>query len=148
MMSIREAVATDRAAIVAMALRFQATTTYARHLCASAETLAALVGDLLASPDSRIWLAVADDATVGMIAAGLYRQPMSLELIGSEICWWMNPEARRGRTALRLLRTAEAWARERGATTFQMMAPTPEVGAFYAALGFEAIETHYQRRMA
>ncbi len=96
--------------------------------------------------------ATADDVC-GMLAAALYVQPFSGESIGAEIVWWMNPDARGGRTAIRLLREAERWAKDRGATTFQMMAPVGktgtilELGRLYEALHYEPIETHYQRRL-
>lgn len=147
-MTIRRATLADVAAIVAMGLRFQAGTTYAKHLTATADTLTAIAWHLLESADAAIWLAEREGIPVGLIAAALYVQPMSGALIGTEICWWMDPEARGGRTALRLVRTAEQWARDRGATVFQMMAPTPAVGRFYEALHYDAIETHYQRALA
>lgn len=145
---IREATFDDVPQIVAMGLRFQALTTYAKHLNATAESLTTLGGQLISNEQSVIWLAEKDGAVIGMLAAAIYAQPMSGELIGTEICWWMDPEARGGRAALRLLKTAEQWAKERGATMFQMMAPTDEVGALYDRLGFERIEVHYQRKIA
>jgi len=147
MTTIRAATAADVDVIVAMGLRFQATTTYAAHLRATEPTLRALALQLLAHEGSVIFLAETDGQVVGMIAASCYVQPMSGELIGSEICWWMDPAARGGRTALRLLRTAEQWAADRGAAIFQMMAPTPEVGALYERLAYAPIETHYMRRL-
>jgi GNAT superfamily N-acetyltransferase len=147
-MTIRRATVTDIEAIVAMGLSFQATTTYAKHLSATAETLRALATGLLSNPDAAIWVAESDGVIVGMLAASLYVQPMSGALVGTEICWWMDPSARGGRTALRLIRTAESWAKDKGATVFQMMAPTAKVGAFYDALKYEQIEVHYQRRIA
>lgn len=147
MTTIRPATAADTDRLVAMSLRFQATTKYAQHLRATPETVAALIATLLASADATILVVEQAGELVGMLAAAIYVQPMSLERIGSEIVWWMEPEARGGRAALRLLRTAEAWAQERGATVFQMMAPSPEVSAFYERLGYAEIETHHQRRL-
>lgn len=148
MTTLRRATIADVDAIVAMGLQFQATTSYAQHLRATPETLQALAIGLLGNDEAIIVLAEADGQIVGMIAATLYRQVMSQELIGTEVCWWMNPEARGGRTALRLIRAAEQWAVDHGAVVFQMMAPTAKVGAFYEALKYDLIETHYQRRVA
>jgi len=131
-----------------MGVCFQATTSYAQHLHATPETLRALAFGLLSNDQAVIFLAERDGHILGMIAATLYRHAMSQELIGTEVCWWMNPDARGGRTALRLIRAAEQWAVELGAVVFQMMAPTAKVGAFYEALHYEQIETHYQRRVA
>lgn len=131
-----------------MSLRFQATTGYAPHLHATAATLTALVDRILDNAEAVIFLAERAGAVVGMLAALLYTHPMSGARVGSELCWWMDPEARGGRQALRLLRTAEAWARDHGATVFQMMAPTPDVERFYTALHYDRIEVHFQRRLA
>ena len=147
-MTIRRATPDDLDVIVAMALRFQATTSYAQHLRATEATFRALATQLLASPEAAIWVADRDGQVVGMIAAALYTQPMSGERIGSEVCWWMDPEARGGRTAIRLVRAAEQWAQAQGATVFQMMAPTKAVGALYEALQYAPIETHYMRRLS
>src|SRR4030095_5403739 len=147
-MTIRAATAEDIDTIVAMGLRFQALTSYAAHLRATATSLRTLTAAVLANADAAIWLAERGGRAVGMIAVGLYTQPMSGECVGSEICWWMDPEARGGRTALKLLHTAERWAAQQGATIFQMMAPTDAVGAFYERLHYELIERHYMRRLA
>jgi len=147
-MLIRRADFCDMDALIAMALRFQMTSTYAEHLRATPETFRTLVMNLLSHVGAAIWVADRDGVPVGMIAAMLYVQPMSQEWIGREICWWMEPEARGGRTALKLIRTAECWAKERGAVVFQMMAPNAEVGRFYEALHYHPIETHYMRRIA
>lgn len=145
---IRRATAADRDVIVTMSLKFQATTNYARHLHATAATLSGLVDRILGNDEAALFLAERAGVVVGMFAAMLYTHPMSGARVGSELCWWMDPDARGGRAALRLLRTAEQWAREHGATVFQMMAPTPAVERFYAALHYDRIEVHFQRRIA
>lgn len=147
-MTIRRATAADLDAIIAMALCFQETTSYAKHLRATPETLRTLAVGMLGNDEAVIFLAERHGSVLGMIAATLYRQIMSQELIGTEVCWWMNPEARDGRTALRLMRAAEQWAIDRGAVVFQMMAPTARVGALYERLDYELIERHYQKRVA
>jgi RimJ/RimL family protein N-acetyltransferase len=145
---IRRATEPDIPMLVEMGLRFQGQSEYAEHLRATEATLTTVVGHLLSNPNAVIWLAENADRVIGMIAASLYTQPMSGECIGSEICWWMEPEARGGRTAIKLLRTAEAWAQSHGAVIFQMMAPNAAVGALYERLDYRPIETHYQRRLS
>ena len=146
-MTFRHATAADVLQIVEMATEFQHTSEYADHLRATPETLAELIDRLLGSPDATILLALEGDRAVGMLAIGLYTQPMSGERIGSEICWWVSPVWRGSRAALKLLRLGEAWALDQGAVVFQMMAPNLRVGDFYARLGYLPIETHYQRRL-
>lgn len=147
-MTVRRATRADVDAIVAMGLRFQADSSYAAYLRATAETMRALTLAVISNDASVLFVAEQDDAIIGMIAATLCANPMSGELVGTEVVWWMDPEARGGRTALRLVRAAENWARDCGAVVFQMAAPTAKVGHFYGVLGYDAIETHYQRRLA
>lgn len=146
-MTIRPATEADVPAIVAMGLRFQALTTYAHHLRTDAALLTTLADGLVRNEDAVIFVADRAGVLIGMLAAALYPQPMSGLLIGAEVCWWMEPEARGGRTALRLLHTAEAWAKAHGAAVFQMIAPTDHVAQFYDRLGFERVEIHYQRAL-
>ena len=149
--TIRAATLADVDTIVAMGLRFQATTSYAAHLRATAATLRTLAIGLVTNTDAAVILLLEDGAqVVGMLAASLYVHPMSAEIIGTEVCWWVEPAARGGRGALRLVRAAEAWARDRGAVVMQMMAPAggdADVGRFYEVLHYAPIETHYQRRL-
>jgi N-acetylglutamate synthase-like GNAT family acetyltransferase len=143
---IRDATTADIPAIVAMGLRF-ADTEYHAFLPANAECLATFAANLLAHDASAIFVAERDGALHGFLAVSSYVQPMSGELIGTEVAWWIDPEARGGRDALKLLAAAEAWARARGATRFQMIAPTDHVAAFYERLGFARVEMHYQRTL-
>lgn len=147
MIQIRLATESDLDAVVAMGLRFQESSEYAHYLRATESTLTTVVGHVLRNENSNVWVADVNGRLIGMIAASLYTQPMSGECVGTEICWWMEPEARGGRTAIRLLRTAEAWAQEHGAVVFQMIAPNAAVGALYKRLAYQPIETHYQRRL-
>lgn len=142
--TIRVATDADVPAIVAMGLRF-ASTTYHDCLPANAECLTALAETILVNEAATIFVADQAGALTGMLAAQTYVQPMSGETLGTEICWWMEPEARGSRAAMRLLKAAEAWAKARGAVRFYMIAPTDQVAAFYERLGFTRVEIHYQR---
>lgn len=144
---IRHATAGDVPAIVRMGLRF-ADTEYRGFLPATAVSIATLARAVMDGPDALLLVCELDSAVVGMLAASAYVQPMTGETIATEIAWWMEPEARGSREALRLLASAEAWAKTKGASKFQMIAPTDHVGKFYERLGFSRIETHYQRSLS
>lgn len=143
---IRAATVDDVPALVRMGQHF-ADSEYRGFLPATPDALTALAHALLAGPTSVVFVAEIDGAVGGMLAASTYLQPMSGETIATEIAWWMDPAVRGSRAALRLLQTAEAWARDRGAAKFQMIAPTDHVGAFYERLGFTRIEIHYQKEL-
>lgn len=108
--------------------------------------LAALTRSLI-DGGGAVFVVEKDGGLVGMMALTTYVHPMSGDTIATEIVWWMDPEARGGRAALKLFSAGEAWARSKGATKFQMIAPSDKVGAFYERLGFERIEVHYQRSL-
>ncbi len=142
----RMAVPEDIDALVEMSMHFQGEV-FARHLSATPATFRRLAENLLRNPNSVVYVDVRDGALVGMIAASLFTQPMSGDLWAGELCWWLEPYVRGGRAGLKLLRRAEAWAKEQGAVVFQMSAPTVEVSHFYEVLGYEQIETIHVRRL-
>lgn len=144
---IREATAADVPAIVRMGLRF-AETEYRGFLPATAHALTTLAQSVIDAPDAVVFVSEQGGAVAGMLAASSYLQPMTGEMIATEIAWWMDPEVRGSREALRLLAAAESWAKARGAAKFQMIAPSEHVGQFYERLGFERIEIHYQRSLS
>lgn len=145
---IREATGNDVPAIVKMGLRFLASAPYGGKLTPDPRAMASFTSRLIASPDA-VWLvAERDDVLIGMLAIFLYAHPFSGQQVANELCWWMEPEFRGARSALRLLAAGEAWARSRGATLLQMIAPTDHVAAFYERTGFERTEVHYQKDLA
>ncbi len=144
-MTIREATAADVDRIVAMGERFIANV-YPADVVANPAQIAKLAAQLIESPDGDIYLAILDEQTVGMIALHAYPHPMSGERIATELCWWVEPEHRG--VGVSLYKIAEAWARAQNAALFQMIAPSPAVARFYQRMGFKAIETTYQRRVA
>jgi len=142
---IREATRADIPAIVRMGARF-IETEYPAAIRFNGDQLGALTTSLLQG-GGVVFVAAVGETLVGMMALTTYVHPMSGERIATEMVWWMEPEARGGRAALRLFDAAEAWARGQGATTFQMIAPSDKVAAFYERLGFARIEVHYQRSL-
>jgi GNAT superfamily N-acetyltransferase len=145
--TLRRATAADIDAIVAMALTFRASTIYRDHLAPNPEALRTTTALMVASETSVVLVADRAAELIGMIAAHVYVHPMSGELVAGELCLWVEPTKRGGLLARQLVRAAEAWGREHGAQTFQMIAPTERVGAFYTVLGYTRVEVMYQRRL-
>ena len=145
-MTTRRAVRADLDTMVAMGREFLATV-YPQRLADNPDALRALGEQLLARPDSVLFVAEVPHAgVVGMIGMMVYPHPMSGERVASELFWWMDP-AHRGAGGVWLLRQAEAWAQVQGAELLQMIAPNRDVAAFYERIGFTAIETTYLRRL-
>ena len=142
---MRVATVDDIPAIAAMGAHF-IETEYPGAIRFDAERLGTLTRSLIDGAGV-VFVVEQDGALVGMMALTTYTHPMNGDTIATEIVWWIQPEARGGRSALQLFKAGEAWAREQGATTFQMIAPSDQVGAFYERLGFTKIEVHYQRSL-
>jgi len=70
-------------------------------------------------------------------------------LTATEIAWWVNPEARKGRNGLSLMKHIERMAQDQGVKYWNMVVMEscqPEVGAaIYEARGYKKSETSYTR---
>lgn len=70
-------------------------------------------------------------------------------LSGTEIAWWVNPDARQGRNGIALMQHIEQMARDQGVKYWNMIVMEscmPEVGAaIYERMGYEKSETSYTR---
>ena len=143
---IRAATADDLDAIVTMAQAFLRETPYGTQIGTNPDRLRVFAWDLLQKDDAAIAVAESDGAVVGMIALWCFLHPFSGERIAAELVWWVNPETR-GSAGVRLLKWAEAWAKDQGAVALQMIAPTDRVANFYERCGFVKIEVAYQRSL-
>lgn len=72
-------------------------------------------------------------------------------LVGAELCWWVEPEHRRGSIGLKLLRELEQAAKDLGCTKFSMAfieSSMPEiVKDIYINEGYSLAETTYTKRL-
>lgn len=145
--AIRPATDVDIPRLVEMGTRFISETTYRDRITNSPDAMLALAERLLTGGDDATVL-VADraGAVVGMIGLVAFAHHISGERVVGEVCWWVDPEAR-GSAGVRLLKAAEQWARARGATAIQMIAPTDDVARIYLALGYVPVETTFQRNL-
>lgn len=144
---IRLATSADAPAIVAMALQFIRDTGYRAIVRPNPPQLETLVAFLL--EHGAIFVVDRGGVLVGMMAVTVVVHPMSGEVTGSEVAWWLQPEARGGTAAIRMLAAGEAWALERGATSFEMIAPAAStVGELYRRRGYSEVETVFRRPLA
>jgi GNAT superfamily N-acetyltransferase len=145
---IRDATLADVPQLVAMGQRFRTSSRYAAVLRDNPAQLARMAEGLIAGDHGHVWVS-ADDAGAlsGMLGVIRFDHPMSGDLNVGELFYWVNPESRGN--GVRLLRRAEAWARDQGAAAILMIAPDQtDVGALYARLGYTAVETAWSKRLA
>ncbi|HMF95098.1 MAG TPA: GNAT family N-acetyltransferase [Vicinamibacterales bacterium] len=146
-MTRRPATLEDLDAIVAMGERFRSSSPiYATRLAANPDQMRALATRLITDPLGIILVAERDGALVGMLAALIYPHFLSGVRAAGELAWWVDPAAR-GTIGVRLLKDLERWARDLGAETLDMIAPSLRVERMYEHLGYEPIERTYQRRL-
>jgi RimJ/RimL family protein N-acetyltransferase len=141
-MTIRPATLADVPRLVAMG-RQQMAATYGETFADNPAQLEALATQLVTSSTSVVFVAEGDECLVGMIGLIRYAHHLTGACTVGEVMWWLDPAARG--SGLALLKRAERWALETGATAIQMMAPDARVGRLYERRGYRLVETTYQR---
>lgn len=145
-LGIRAATEADVPVLVTMTLAFLRGSEYAAHVAENPDQKHKLMCYLLGHPDGTVLVGEAGGIVVGMIGLMVVPHLFSGELTCGEVFWYVDP-AHRGSTGIRLLRAAERWARDRGATVLQMIAPNARVGMLYQRLGYLPLEVSYTKRL-
>lgn len=141
---IREATASDLPRLVEMGRNFIAQTKYKDLIYGNSEQMTLTLEGLIGNPSASFLVAESGAGElVGMIGAIMYVHPISGEVTANEIVWWVEP-AHRG-IGISLLRHIERWTQGAEAA-LNMVAPDEKTARIYKALGYELIETVYQRR--
>ena len=143
---IREATLEDVPVLVAMGKRFIEETSYQAIMDHNPVHLGKFLQKLMANPEALVLVSDQDTVT-GVIGMIVYAHPLSGGRFASELFWWMNPEARDGRSGLRLLRQAERWVQEQGAQWLHMIAPNERIATLYTRLGFTPLEQTFQKAL-
>jgi GNAT superfamily N-acetyltransferase len=140
---VRLAVEADLPRLVAMGRRFIAESKYHAEIEDNPAQRETLMRRFLDNEAGALFVTGEAGAPTGMIAVYLYANPLDGNPWAGELFWWVDPEHRG--PGIVLLKTAEAWARERGARKIIMVAPTKRVAAAYRALGYSRLETHFSK---
>jgi len=143
---VREATVDDIPRLVEMGERFLTETIYRGRAPVNPLQMAETAARLLTSEAGALFVSDDDGAVVGMIGVLFFQNPLTGEPSVTELFWWVEPE-HRGH-GLRLLKRAEEWSREAGAHKLHMIAPTPEIARLYERLGFDYLESAYQKAIA
>lgn len=141
---IREAVLDDIPSLTVMGLHFIRSDEYAGHLEENPDALFDIMLRLIESEDA-ILLVQGEDKPVGMLGAIIYRHPLTWQTFFNELFWWIEPDYRGN--GLALLRRAEDWARECGATHSIMISPNDRTSRLYETLGYTQLETHFLKEL-
>jgi GNAT superfamily N-acetyltransferase len=140
---IRLAAEPDIPRLVEMGRRFREETGYRAHIAENPAKMAQLAAQLAAN--GGLLVSERDGRLVGMLGYILFDHFLSGEMVAGEVFWWVEPEHRGA--GVRLLIEAERRARAAGASRMQMIAPTDKVGQFYQRVGYEYVESAYQKNL-
>lgn len=146
-MRVREAKPGDVPAVVAMAERFYATTSYARWADFNPGTVEALAANLV---ENHVMLLAEDDgAACGMV--GLFVAPFMFnadKIAAYEVVWWVNPEAQGRGAGKALLAAIEPACKAKGANAIQMVhlaSSPPQAAEIYARMGYAHTESSWTK---
>lgn len=142
---IRVATAADIPRLIEMGTHFMAETSYGKRLGNNPDQMATIGAQLIENEQGVLFVAEQDGELVGMIGALCFAHHISGERVAAEVFWWVEPSFRG--CGVRLMKRAEQWAKAAGAVRFQMVSPSPEVGALYERMGYEPIEVAYERAL-
>ena len=114
-----------------------------------AEKAAGAIMQLVVDNDSGFGvIAYDEDTPVGLIAGGIGSRWFSPSLYAYDHVWYVVPEYRGSRTAIRMLKMFESWAKDQGAEELWMGVTTnidPErTGSLFTRLGYEHVGGNYK----
>lgn len=144
---IRQATHDDIDAIVEMARKFYATTSYAEWAEFCPDSAGALAATMIDS--GTMLLADDGDKLLGMVGVFVVPFMFNREKVSAhEVIWWVEPEARSTGAGVKLLDAVEPMCKEIGVGAIQMMHLSnspPQAGALYESRGYKHSETSYTK---
>lgn len=140
---IRTATASDVPRLIEMGERFRSSSTYRKYLSGNSEQMRRFAEKII--DGDGLLVSERSGKIVSMLGFVVFPHFMSGETTGGEVFWWVEPEHRG--EGLKLLRAAEKCARSVGAKRFQMIAPSEDVEKLYELMGYEYVESTYQKML-
>jgi GNAT superfamily N-acetyltransferase len=142
---IRRATRPDVPALIALGRRFNDASglnlAFSEPRAIQAITAAIDLPDRLA-----LTLATPAGPLAGFLFAHVGLPPFSTTRVVAEDAFWIEPDHRGGRTALRMISEFEAWARAQGAASASLSAlQSSRVAALYERLGYVRSEAHFTK---
>lgn len=83
----------------------------------------------------------------GLLGFIIFPHHFTKEPTATEIMWYVEPEERKGGSALKLLWEAEKRAKELGATRIGFTSPNEEVSELYKRFGYKKVEVIYMKEL-
>jgi GNAT superfamily N-acetyltransferase len=99
-----------------------------------------------AEPNARCFLLCDGETAVGVLGVLLTTHSFTGQRIGIQWWWWIRTESRNG-SGLKLLKSAEEWAKQNGAVALQLIAPSARFRSLCERLAFRPVEVMYQKEL-
>jgi GNAT superfamily N-acetyltransferase len=117
-----------------------------------AQAANSILGMVINNPNGFGLLAYTDEGeAVGMIAGSISPYFFSQGALASDFVWYVKPEYRGSRTAIKLLKAFRSWAKENNASELYMGVTTniaaDRTGELLQRLGFEHVGGNYRARL-
>lgn len=144
---IRIANHSDAPRLVEMARAFHAAATDGPALPFDAAMALHAAHAAIGAPDAAIFIAEKRGRAVGMLCAVVAGTPFGPGRLAQEFAFWIEPDARGGSAAMKLMRAYEAWAKERGATAAGLVDRDGSTARFYDRNGYKPAETHFWKAL-
>lgn len=148
---IRRATVGDIPRMVELGERFHNESHYAQNgVTYSHEKMAASLGEMVGANSCVVLVAERDGETIGGAAAIANAPYMTVDVVATEIFWWMLPSERGHMDGIRLLMALENWAKNVGAKAFSMISLGAIEGGMveriYQRLGYTMVERSWIKR--
>jgi len=152
MVEVRAAALNDLPACLDMTARFHAASPIADVAPFDRDGMAATLREMLVNPRAGVWLALVNDAPVGIAGALLYPLYFNPAYeVAQELFWWLNPDARGSGAGEKLFQTLQTWAKDNGASAVFMIAladnRVDKMDSFYKRAGFQPMERTYMKEV-
>lgn len=148
---IRPAVLEDMPELLRMARDFYEASGLGRESPYDGPRMAEILRFLIESEDSTVIVSELRSELSGMVAVVKSPDMWAGGIVAQEVFWWIDPRHRGRRVGRKLLKAAEAWAKESGADTMVMVAlkaTSPNaLHSVYSRAGYEPVETHYRKAL-
>jgi GNAT superfamily N-acetyltransferase len=150
MTEVRRAELADLASCLDMTAQFHAASPIAEVAPFDRDGMAVTLKEMLLNPRAGVWLALQNNAPVGIAGALLY--PLyfnpAYEVV-QELFWWLAPGARGSGAGEKLFRSVQDWAGDMGASVVFMVAlddgRVSKTDKFYRRAGFHPMERTYMK---
>lgn len=144
---LRLATSEDLPALLLLVMEAQKETPF--NLPFSAERVLQVLNELL--QNGIVICYIRNDQIAGLICGLTTYTPASLELIAAELLWYVHPDHRKSRGALKLMDAFEYWAWTKGcsAVTIGNIANTKmdATGKLYERKGYRLVEQSYMKNL-